>query len=91
MIKWLKGLFTPEKVYMVGVLRWTINWSDIGAKESGYFQLFESESGRRSFDITNKAMLTSKSEHPGYGSCVVWANGGLFPSNATRVHKGEIV
>lgn len=91
MIRWLKALFTPHKTYLVGTLKWTINWTDIGSKESGYFQLFESTSGRRSFNITNKAMLTKTSEHPGYAACVAWSNGGMFPENATRLVKGEIV
>lgn len=90
-MNFLKGLFIRPKVALVGTLRWKIKWSDIGSTETGYFQLFESNNGKRSFDITNQAMMTKTSEHPGYAECVAWVNGGMFPQNAIRLVKGEPV
>lgn len=88
MIQLLKRLFSFEKSLMVGTLKWTINWTDIGCEDTGIWLLYETESGQRSFEISNKACLTNTAEHPGYGDVLAWSKGGDWPSGAKRTQKG---
>lgn len=87
MIDWLKGLFKEDRNVLVGTLKWTIHWTDMGCDDRGIWLLYETDSGKRSFDISNKATMTGKKEHPGYGDVLAWSQGGDWPLGANKTGK----
>lgn len=80
MLNWL----FPKK-YLIATVGWTVNWVDAGTKESGTWMLFETKSGKRSFETTYIPSLLRRSGIPGYSKCKTWAYGGKLPDNAVVV------
>lgn len=91
MIGWLRGLFAEDKNALVGTLKWTIRWTDMGCDEQGMWLLYETTGGRRSFEISNKATMTGKKEHPGYADVLAWSHGGDWPDGAKHTDKGPVI
>ncbi len=72
------------KYRLVGTLRWSINWTDAGYTESGHWYMYENGFGHRKFVIDNRAIFTSRDEHPGYVDMVLWKKNNIFPKGAVR-------
>lgn len=73
-----------ERKILIGSYSWRINWVDMDTYETGKFLLFETKSGKRSFKITNKALLTRTKDHPGYDDVILWVMGGPWPKLAHK-------
>lgn len=91
MIRWLKGLFQDNSYRLVGTLNWTINWTDIGCRDTGKWLLYENPKGKRHFQISHKAGLCGWKKHPGYADVLAWSQGDDWPSGAKRTDKGAVV
>lgn len=77
-------MFKRFKYRLVATLQWTIYWEDADLTESGHWLMYENGFGQRKFKLTDKALFTQESGHPGYIELVLWKQTGILPRGCEK-------